>query len=269
MMNQGTHELLEWLLAPASPGSSTDIGRPNDSCPKTSSSVINFTNGGGQLVQVQKELPCTSERQRYSALTAMLSRHALSHALAKSILSSASRKISHFELMFSLDKDGALEQVICLRECYRTPFIDLATARRTFSDWLIRFKPITRQDYMLVLPLYRICSREEIFEISKTSPTPDPWLDSMLRESRGMLLWTHQWAEFLRMGCGFNSLKVAEFLFEINLGRLKACELFRGYVYEPTGQTLEDIFNERSPFPIPIGHQDHLTGDWLWERLAG
>lgn len=267
-MEQLSHELIAWLLAAEVGDNSTNGSSLNESNAKTAISLLPFENGGGELIQVQKELLGGSDRDKYAELTARLSHHALAPALKKFMQVAGRLAISHFELMFSRDSSGAIGKVICLHESYRTPFVDAVANKRTFRDWMIQFRPRTRQECALALPLYSMCRREEDFRVPRISPTPDPWLDSMLRDTRGMLLWTHHWQEFLRIACGFSAREVAECMYKINLGRLKAVELFRAHVYEPTGLNLDQVFNERSPFPTPIGHQDHLTGDWIWDHLA-
>lgn len=266
-MDYLANELLAWLLATDALTDSTNRNQSDDSGAKTVSASVALHNGG-ELVQVQKELFSAADREKYSELVSLLAHHALRPALGKALLSSAQRNISYFELLFSRDKAGNLGEVIHLSESYRMPFVDAVAKKRTFGDWLVQFQPVTREDYRLTLPLYSMCRNEKIFGVPTVSPTPDRWLDSMLRDTRGMLLWTHQWEELLRVASDFPSYKVAEVMREIKLGRPKAAEMLEAYTYEPTGQTLAEILAERSPFSIPIGHQDHLTGDWLWQRLA-
>ncbi len=136
----------------------------------------------------------------------------------------------------------------------------------SFVEWLPRFKPEGRDDFLMALPLYRAYGNTgKIFPAR--SLTPDPWLDAMLGSTRGMLVWTGQWIELISAICGVD--------------RGRAYILLRGYLYQGdsianralnkaryvgTGQTVEQIIAERSLGQHPWGNPDYPAGDWLYRH---
>lgn len=145
---------------------------------------------------------------------------------------------------------------------YSDPDINATGNELSFDEWLCEFRPESRDDFLMVLPLYHLYQRSgEV--IPKVQATPDPWLDAMLKNTRGMLLWTQQWIELFRVIS--------------NIDRQGASRLFRDYMrscpdasvalnqtrYFATGQSLMQIIKERSPSRLPFGSPDYLVGDWL------
>lgn len=226
------------------------------------------TRDRGHLIQIQLGLTERSSIESFEKFVSDHSHRALTRALSESLGASTKRRPDRVEIIFSIDGDRRIDSVVDLRESYGTPFVDAAAEKLTFKDWWIVFQPMTREDHRLALPLYSMCRNHEVYWAVACSVSTDPWLDSLLSDTRGMLLWTHQWEEVLRQGGGLKPLEATEVMHGIRLGRADARELLRSTLYEPTGQTLSSLFEQRSPFEIPIGRVDHVAGDWFWNRLG-
>jgi len=260
-MQEPTGGLPCWL----NPGGD-ESGCTSDSGMLTTSTIPTLKDG--HLIQIQIGLTGRSTIEWFEEFVSKCSARALTPALSESLRGSATRRPDRVEIIFSIDSDRRIDRVVDFRESYRTPFVDAVSEKVTFKDWWAAFRPVTREDHRLALPLYGMCRNHGVYWAVGCSIHTDPWLDSLLFETRGMLLWTHHWEEVLRYAAGLKPTQVAEVMHEVRLGRARAREFLQSLVYEPTGQNLHGILRQRSPFEIPIGRVDHVVGDWFWNRLG-
>lgn len=132
----------------------------------------------------------------------------------------------------------------------------------TFLEWLATFQPATRDDFLMALPLYRWHQRTgEI--VATLNATPDPWLDALLKNTRGILFWSYQWRELIRM-VGHVGISHATRLYsDYLLNRAGALDSVRQAQYVSTGQTLLQIIEERSVRGLYAGSPEYVLGDWL------
>lgn len=135
----------------------------------------------------------------------------------------------------------------------------------SFVEWLPRLQPVSRDDFLMALPLYHGYSSSGMM-LPMGKQMADPWLDAMLRSTDGMLLWTVQWTELVRI-IG-------------DVGTAQALQLVRGYCrsdpsataalndmrYAGTGQRVTEIIEERSLGQQPWGAPDYLVADWLYRH---
>ncbi len=152
------------------------------------------------------------------------------------------------------------------------PEDDIAVSldKLTFGQWLHEFRPEGRDDFVMAQSLYSFYLYQGSGEIfPKIQVTPDPWLDAMLKSTRGLLFWRPQWIELCRM-VG-------------NLGPDESWRLYRDYAcrrpnasgaldqirYLATDQSLMQIFEERCPGLGLRGWPDYVTGDWLHQYWMG
>lgn len=135
----------------------------------------------------------------------------------------------------------------------------------SIKDWMGAFQPVSRDDFLMALPLYR-WHRATGKVVQKIQPTPDPWLDAMLAPTRGILLWYRsQWLELIRMsGCEGGLVGAADLLNHYIMGRKWAPEKLGRLIYPPTGQSVMEIIKERSLDGYLLGCPDFVAGDWLY-----
>ena len=67
-----------------------------------------------------------------------------------------------------------------------------------FTEWVAHFNPKTWGDWLMVPKLFKLYLRSRQ-NLPALAATPDPWLDAVLRESHGILMWTHQLIQIIRM----------------------------------------------------------------------
>ena len=132
----------------------------------------------------------------------------------------------------------------------------------TFDEWLREFRPVGRDDSLMALPLYYLYRRTgEVAPAIQTAP--DPWLDGVLKNTRGMLFWTAQWTEVFRVVGNMSRQDAMQLLRAYQLGRPDGAATLEQISYLATGQSLMEIINERSPTGTAFGSPDYIAGDWL------
>lgn len=93
--------------------------------------------------------------------------------------------------------------------------------------------------------------------------TPDPWIDAMLRQSRGMLMWSHQIIEIIRMIADVGITEANQIRSNWVLRKPEIKETLRNVHYPPTQQTLLQIIKERTTGMEYLGSPDYFFADWL------
>lgn len=137
-------------------------------------------------------------------------------------------------------------------------------SRMAFTDWLAHFHLSDWNDCLAAGGFFGIYqSTGEI--LAALSPTADPWIDAVLRPTRGILMWASQAVDLIR-GIGMLTSSEAD---KLRLGwgakHPDTLSTLQAITYPPNGQTLLDILNKRSQH----GRYYQLTPNfalaaWLW-----
>ena len=135
----------------------------------------------------------------------------------------------------------------------------------SFDQWLLEFHPAGRDDFLMALPLYYLYQHSGTV-IPRVLATPDPWLDAMLNSTRGMLLWTSQWVELLRVIGNIGEQGACRLIKDYMLGRPNASLVLEQIRYFAAGQSFMQIIEERSPTRRPVGSPDYVAADWLHQN---
>lgn len=242
--------------------------------PATSATRINslgVINGlpiktGGHLVTLRYDFNEFEEDDLLCKLWAKLSDHAM-HPFLRSSMNDRRYPIPrHFEALVELPPEAGGEGVGALLDIWQ--FGERGAGKiLSFAEWINKFRPVSRDDWLMALPLYRHY-RIHGRVISTVQATPDPWLDAMLRSTRGMLIWRHQWIEFIRMAGDTGTKAATQMVMDCVMNRPSAYDLFRRKIYSATGQTMMQIIEERGHDLQLIGHPDYLTGEWLHRYVS-
>lgn len=132
----------------------------------------------------------------------------------------------------------------------------------SFDEWVAQFNPKTMGDWLMVPKLYLLHLRTG-GNLPALIATPDPWIDAVLRESRGMLMWSHQFIEIIRMIADVGITEATKIHSRYIMMRLKHREMLEKIYYQPTNQTLMQIFRERTVGMEYLGSPDYFFADWL------
>jgi len=140
----------------------------------------------------------------------------------------------------------------------------------SFQKWLEAFQPLNRYDYAMALDLY-FSSRDFGERVPTIKPTQDPWLNAFLKDTRGFLLWRHQFIEVIKILSALSGKKLAmkaeDIVTALNKKEassvMEAEDILAKIRYPDTGQTLLEIVNERSHRRRHWGEPDYVSADWL------
>lgn len=130
-----------------------------------------------------------------------------------------------------------------------------------FTEWMALFNPISWGDWLIAPKLYQMHLRTGE-NLPALVATPDPWIDAVLRDSRGMLMWTHQFIQIIRL-IGNVGITQASVIHSSWLLRKPGWERLLEKIYPPTKQTLLQIFEERTIGMQSLGSPDYILADWL------
>ena len=131
----------------------------------------------------------------------------------------------------------------------------------SFTEWVMHFNPKTWGDWLMVPKLFKLHLRSR-HNLPALTATPDPWLDAVLRESRGMLMWTHQLIQIIRMIADVGITEATR-ITTCALMRNPAWEKLLGNIHPPTKQSLLQIFEERTVGMQCLGSPDYILADCL------
>lgn len=162
------------------------------------------------------------------------------------------------------DEDATNGSVIGYEEY--DDFTETFNAAMSFRDWVSIFNPNTQEDWLMVPKLFRL-----YLLTGKNLPalvaTPDTWIDAFLRESRGMLMWTHQFIEMVRMIAGVSLIEATKIQTKYSI-RERGWEKLFTHIYPPTNQTLLQIVEERTVGMKFLGRPHHLLAYELSQHLC-
>lgn len=161
------------------------------------------------------------------------------------------------------DEAGTFGIVLDFSECdAHQAGVTAPDGQLTFDVWLREFRPAGQADFLMALSLYYLYRRTgEV--VPAIQPTPDPWLDGVLKSTRGMLFWTAQWIEVFRVVGSMGRQDALQLLRAYQLGQSDTQAALEQLRYFATGQSLMQIIEERSPTRAPFGSPDYIAGDWL------
>lgn len=130
-----------------------------------------------------------------------------------------------------------------------------------FTEWVAQFNPKTWGDWLMVPKLFSLYLRSRR-NLPELVAIPDSWLDAALRESRGMLMWTHQSIQVIRMlaGVGIAEASMIASCFSM---KKPGWEKLLENIYPPTKQSLLQIFEERTVGMQCLGSPDYILAGWL------
>lgn len=132
----------------------------------------------------------------------------------------------------------------------------------SFDEWVAQFNPRTMGDWLMVPKLFLMHLRTGR-NLPALTATPDPWIDALLSESRGMLMWSYQFIEMIRMIADVGITEATKIHSRYLMMQLKHREMLEKIYYESTDQTLMQIFRERTVGMQHLGSPDYLFADWL------
>jgi hypothetical protein len=138
------------------------------------------------------------------------------------------------------------------------PFKDV----NSFDEWVTQFNPKTMGDWLMVPKLFLMYIRTGR-NLPALTATSDPWIDAVLCESRGMLMWSYQFIEIIRMIANVGITEATKIHSRYLMMQLKHREILEKIYYSPTDQTLMQIFRERTVGMQHLGSPDYFFANWL------
>lgn len=132
----------------------------------------------------------------------------------------------------------------------------------SFSECVAQFNPTSWGDWLMVPKLFHIYLRTGK-ELPALIATPDPWIDAVLRESRGILMWSYQFNEIVRMIGNVSMTEATKIRLSWVLREPEIMETLENIHYPPTQQTLKKIIDERMVGMDCLGSPDYFFANWL------
>ncbi|MDD2934635.1 MAG: hypothetical protein PHO76_12190 [Methylotenera sp.] len=131
-----------------------------------------------------------------------------------------------------------------------------------FHEWVTQFNPTSWGDWLMLPKLYLMHLRTGK-ELPTLTATPDPWVDAVLRESRGMLMWSNQFIEITRMIANVSLTEANQMRSSWVLREPDNKDKLSNIHYPPSQQTLLQILEERMVGMEYLGSPDYFFADWL------
>jgi hypothetical protein len=221
--------------------------------------------GETRLVHLHQTVADVGDATMYYQLRRTLASHAINPGL-RSWMSGLGESLPRgFDAIVEFRQDGEsnIGALLDFSEWHEPDQGIAATKDRlSFDQWLLEYRPTGRDDCLMALPLYYLYQRTGV-----VAPTvravPDPWLDGLLQNTRGMLFWSYQWIEVVRLIHNISVPAAHRLIRDYQLGFPDADVALNQKRYLATGQTLVQIINERSPARGAFGSPDFFAGDWL------
>jgi hypothetical protein len=138
------------------------------------------------------------------------------------------------------------------------PFVGI----NSFDEWVAEFNPKTMGDWLMVPKLF-LNYLKTGRHLPTLNATPDAWIDAMLCGSRGILMWSYQFIEMIRMIAYVGITEATKIHSRYIMMSLKHREMLEKIYYEPTNQTLMQIFRERTVGMPYLGSPDYFLANWL------
>ena len=131
-----------------------------------------------------------------------------------------------------------------------------------FHEWVTQFNPTSWDDWLMVPKLYLMHLRTKK-NLPALTATPDPWVDAVLRESRGILMWSYQFIEITRMIADISITEANQMRTDWIMMKPEIKEILGNVYYPPTQQMLLQILEERMVGMECLGSPDYFFADWL------
>lgn len=229
--------------------------------------MVSVSQHSGRMLHLRHEVAEMTDASVYLRLRARLATRSLSPCLRSWMEALDDGLPYRYEALVEIAQDSGEIKLGTLLNFYESFDPEPDTPALTFVDWLPRFRPEGRDDFLMALPLY------ELYRYSGTilpviRPTPDPWLDAMLGRTRGMLFWRQQYVELVRLSGGMDHGRATQLIQDYVKrlpGAVSALEQIR---YAATDQNVMQIITERSSDFGPHGTPDYLATDWLRRHWA-
>lgn len=163
--------------------------------------------------------------------------------------------------------DGVVSNIILLAFA-ELDFEDIAETKlpfegvSSFDEWVAHFNPKTMGDWLMVPKLYLTHLRTGK-NLPALTATPDPWIDAVLCQSRGMLMWSHQFIEIIRLIADVSLTEANQIRSNWVMMKAEIKETLGNVHYPPTQQTLLQIIKERTSGMEYLGSPDYFFADWL------
>jgi len=131
-----------------------------------------------------------------------------------------------------------------------------------FNEWVTQFNPSSWGDWLMVPKLYLMHLRTGK-NLPALTATPDPWIDAVLRESRGVLMWSYQFTEITRMIVDVSITEANQMRSDWVMLKHEIKEMLGKIHYLPSQQKLLQILEERTVGMECLGSPDYFFADWL------
>jgi hypothetical protein len=132
----------------------------------------------------------------------------------------------------------------------------------SFNEWVTQFNPTSWGDWLMMPKLYLMHLRTGK-SLPALTATPDPWIDAVLRESRGVLMWSYQFIEITRMIADVSITEAAKMRSSWVLREPEIKETLGNIHYPPSQKTLLQIIEERTVGMECLGSPDYFFAGWL------
>lgn len=131
-----------------------------------------------------------------------------------------------------------------------------------FNKWVTQFNPTSWGDWLMVPKLYLMHLRTSK-NLPALTATPDTWIDAVLRESRGVLMWSYQFIEITRMIANVNITEANQMRSDWVMMKHEIKKMLGNIHYLPSQQTLLQILEERTVGMECLGSPDYFFAGWL------
>ena len=219
-----------------------------------------------RLMHLRHAVTDVGDDKVYLRLRRTLARHAINPWLRGWMVGLDDKLPRGFEAIVVIGQDGGeltIGALLDFSEWYEPDQEIAATKDRlSFDQWLLEYRPTGRDDCLMALPLYYLYQQTGVV-VPTVRAEPDPWLDGLLQNTRGMLFWSHQWIELVRVISNISVPAAHRMIRDYQLGRPEAAVALDQIRYLATQQNLTQIINERSPIWGSFGSPDYIVGDWL------
>jgi hypothetical protein len=238
-------------------------------CAMTNPSIaavwLQSAEGETRLVHLHHTVADVGDATMYNQLRRTLASHAINPGLRSWMGSLGESLPRGFDAIVEFRQDGEsnIGALLDFSEWYEPDEEIAATkGRLSFDQWLLEYRPTGRDDCLMALPLYYLYQHTGVV-VPTVRAVPDLWLDGLLQNTRGMLFWSHQWIELVRLISDLSVPAAHRLIRDYQLGRPDADVALNQKRYLATGQSLVQIIDERSPVRGAFGSPDFVVGDWL------
>jgi len=158
------------------------------------------------------------------------------------------------------DNEKVFSKTLDLADCYEDSMPD--EGLMDFAEWLKIFNPGSWGDWLLVPTLFRHYHNTGQYPPALNA-SADPWIDGLLRESRGMLIWEYQFTKIIRVLAEVGNTTARSIYLSVLRNEPEGVGVLEKTYYPSTDQTLLQIFLERTISMQGFGGPDYILSDWL------